>query len=154
LLIAFLFGIVPVFGSYYLQTERLGVIVILPALSVALLIFLIILINEFPDRQADASVNKKTFVVKYGVKKSIITYKSVLTLSYITAVFMLFFDITFRAGLLYLFTLPLGIWAFTSANQSHLEKTSSLLPNKLTILLHITGSVLLAVGFLIYAQRT
>ena len=67
--IAFLFGILPVSGAYYLQTGQFDSIILLPASIVGILIFLVILINEFPDRDADSAVNKRTLVVSFGVPK-------------------------------------------------------------------------------------
>jgi len=65
--IALLFGLLPVYGSYYLQTQTIGQLPLLPACIVGILIFLVILVNEFPDIVADAAVNKRTLVVRFGV---------------------------------------------------------------------------------------
>ena len=58
IMIGFLFGILPVYGSYYLQARSIDWLPLLPALIVAILIFLVILINEFPDLPADRQVGK------------------------------------------------------------------------------------------------
>jgi len=51
--IGFLFGILPVYGAYYIQTGLIDWIPLLPSLFVAILVFLIIFANEFrlPGRQ-------------------------------------------------------------------------------------------------------
>jgi 1,4-dihydroxy-2-naphthoate octaprenyltransferase len=149
ILIAFLFGFFPVCGSYYLQAGWLDVFILLSAAIVGALIFLIILINEFPDHNADAAVNKNTLVVVNGFPKSVRIYKIVLVISYLSAAGLLLIDIAFWAGLLYLMTLPLGIYAFKSAEVERLHRQDDFIPNKVTILLHGLGSVALAAGFLI-----
>ena len=68
--IAFLFGILPVYGSYYLQTGLIDITPLPAACVVGILIFLIIFVNEFPDLPADAAVNKKTLVVRFGIPAS------------------------------------------------------------------------------------
>ncbi|MHC4633440.1 MAG: 1,4-dihydroxy-2-naphthoate octaprenyltransferase, partial [Planctomycetota bacterium] len=67
IVIALLFGLLPVYGSYYLQTKMIDAIPLLPACVVGILIFLVIFVNEFPDLKADAAVDKKTLVVHFGV---------------------------------------------------------------------------------------
>ena len=89
LFIAVLFGLLPVFGSYYLQTKTIEGIVLLPACIVSILIFLVILVNEFPDSIADTSVNKRTLVVSFGVLAGAWIYRTTLIISYILAAAML-----------------------------------------------------------------
>jgi len=96
--IALLFGLLPVFGSYYLQTGKIDILPLLPAAVVGVLIFLIILINEFPDLAADASVNKKTLIVSLGVPASVWIYRIVLISGFIFAAAMLIYRSMFFAG--------------------------------------------------------
>ena len=149
IVIGFLFGILPVFGSYYLQARSVDILPLLPALIVAILIFLVILINEFPDLAADRQVNKRTMIVAFGVPVSIGVYRATLAGSYIIAAVMLARWTTFFGGTFYLLTLPLAIFAMRSANQQDLAKPGLYRANQLTILLHNVGSVALAVGLLL-----
>jgi 1,4-dihydroxy-2-naphthoate octaprenyltransferase len=150
--IAILFGLLPVYGAYYLQTRTLDTIVLLPAAIVALLIFLIILINEFPDLNADNAVNKKTLVVSLGVPASIWIYRIALIATFIIAVAAIFTDrIMFFAGIFYLLALPIAVIAIKFANQKDLTTTQRYNANKTTILLHIVGSLALTAGFLLSA---
>ncbi|MHC4737373.1 MAG: 1,4-dihydroxy-2-naphthoate octaprenyltransferase [Planctomycetota bacterium] len=150
--IAILFGFLPVYGAYYLQTGKLDTIVILPAAIVALLIFLVILINEFPDLNADAAVNKKTLVVSLGVPASIWIYRIALIATFIIAAAAIFTDpIMFFAGIFYLLALPVAVIAIKLANQKDLTTPQRCCANKTTILLHIVGSLTLTAGFLLSA---
>ena len=58
-MIGLLFGLFPVYGAYFLQTKYIDTLPLLPALIISLHIFLVILINEFPDAQADLLLTKK-----------------------------------------------------------------------------------------------
>lgn len=149
-IIAILFGLLPVYGAYYLQTEQIDTLPLLPGAIVGVLIFLVIFVNEFPDRFADAAVRKKTLVVLFGVTPSIWIYRLVLIAGYVLALaVVLFYPVMFFAGLFFLFTLPLAIVAVKAANQSDLNTPGQYRANQLTILLHALGSLALAAGFLI-----
>ena len=151
--IALLFGLLPVFGSYYLQTGKIDIIPLLPAAIVGVLIFLIILINEFPDLAADASVNKKTLIVRLGVPAAVWIYRITLISGFIFAAAMLIYHAMFFAGLLYLFTLPVAVLAAKAANKKDLVKPGMFRANQLTVLMHTAGSLALTIGFIIMGLR-
>jgi len=151
--IALLFGVFPVYASYYLQTETIDTVPLLPAAIVALLIFLVILINEFPDVTADAAVNKKTLVVRFGVTTAIWIYRTALICSFIIAVVMLIHSPLFFAGLFYLVTLPVAVLGLKAANKNDLVRPGRYRASQITVLLHMLGSVALTVGFIISGLR-
>jgi 1,4-dihydroxy-2-naphthoate octaprenyltransferase len=148
-LIGFLFGILPVYGSYYLQAQSVDWLPVLPALIVAILIFLVILINEFPDLPADSQVGKRTLVVALGIPACVLIYRVAMIATYLMAALMLVRNVTFFAGLFYLLTLPFAIFAMRAANPADLVKPGMYRANQLTILLHNVGSVTLAGGLLV-----
>jgi 1,4-dihydroxy-2-naphthoate octaprenyltransferase len=151
--IAFLFGLLPVFGAYYLQTGNIDIIPLFPAGIVAVLIFLIILINEFPDLAADSAVNKTTLIVRFGVPTSVWIYRIALISGFVFAAAMLIYRSMFLAGLLYLLTLPLAVLAVKSANKEDLVKPGLFRANQLTVILHTAGSLVLTIGFIITGLR-
>ncbi len=150
LVIALLFGLLPVYGSYYLQTEAIDAVPLLPAAVVSILIFLVILVNEFPDVAADAAVNKRTLIVRFGVPAGVWIYRIALILSFLVAGVMLTGRLTFFAGLFYLFALPIATLAIKSANKNDLAKPSQYRASQITILLHSVGSLALAAGLLTF----
>ena len=152
IVIALLFGLLPVAGSFYLQTGYLDWLLLFPAAIVSILIFLVILINEFPDRDADAAVKKRTLVVSFGLDKSILIYRIFLIATYLIAVTAMFLNgRMFYAGLLFLLTLPLAVAAMRFTNKKVLSTPQNTTPNRFTIILHLTGSVALTAGFVIFA---
>ncbi len=153
LVIALLFGLFPVYGSYYLQTEVIDAIPLLPALIVGILIFLVILVNEFPDLKADAAVTKRTIVVRLGVPASVWIYRTALVASFLIAAAMMIYRSMFFAGLLYLITLPIAVFAIKSANKDDLAKSGQYRASQATVLLHAVGSLALTLGFIITALR-
>jgi 1,4-dihydroxy-2-naphthoate octaprenyltransferase len=149
IMIGFLFGILPVYGSYYLQAQSIDWLPLLPAVIVAILIFLVILINEFPDLPADSQVGKRTMIVALGIPACVVIYRWSLIATYVAATLMLVRDATFFAGLFYLLTLPFAIFAMRAANPADLVKPGMYRANQLTILLHNVGSLTLAGGLLV-----
>ncbi len=146
--IALLFGLLPVFGSYYLQTQVVDFLPLLPACLVGILIFLVILVNEFPDVAADAAVNKRTLVVCFGVPACVWIYRIAVIASYIlAAAAMLIYRWMFFAGLFYLLTIPIAVVAIKFANQKDLAAPGRYRANKITVLLHSVGTVALTAGF-------
>ena len=153
LAIFLLFGVLPVYASYYLQAKTIDLNPLLSGSLVGILIFLVILINEFPDLEADRRVNKRTLVVRFGVPASVWIYRAALTASFLAAAAMLIRRQTLFPGMLYLSTLPLAIVALKSANKKDLLKPGRLRASQITVLLHNAGSLALAVGFVITGLR-
>lgn len=151
--IAILFGLLPVYASYYLQTQTIDNLPLLPACIVGILIFLVILVNEFPDVAADAAVNKKTLVVLFGVPASIWIYRIVLIASFIIAAVMLIYRLMFFAGLFYFLTLPIAAVALRFVNTKDLTTAGRYRASQVTVLLHSVGCLVLAAGFILSGLR-
>lgn len=150
LVIGLLFGMLPVYGSYYLQTRTIDLVPLVPAVIVAMLIFLVILVNEFPDAPADRAVNKKTLVVVLGYKPAVWIYRIVLLATFcVVALFILIFKTMVFPGLLYFLTLPLALLALKFLNRDVLQKSGRHAVNQLTIILHLAGGIMLSLGFLL-----
>ena len=150
IVIGFLFGLLPVYGCYYLQTGRIDILPLAPAIIVSVLIFLIILINEFPDFEADAAVSKKTLVVLLGPAAAEWIYRIALVGSYVIAIVVMVFQPVMRiAAGLYLLTAPLSFAVIRSLKNETFKADGKLLPNRLTILIHLSGGLLITLGFVI-----
>jgi 1,4-dihydroxy-2-naphthoate octaprenyltransferase len=149
--IAMLFGVLPVYGAYYLQTGRIDLFVLPAACIIGILVFLIILANEFPDAPADAAVNKKTLVVYFGVPASVWIYRVTLGASFVFAGLILFHHKFAVGGILYLLTLPVAIMAMRFVNKKDLAEPNpaQIRASGITVLLHTIGTITLAGGFLI-----
>ncbi len=150
LVIGLLFGILPVYGSYYLQTRTIDLVPLIPAIIVAMLIFLVILVNEFPDAPADRAVNKKTLVVVLGEGPAVWIYRIVLLATFcLTAITILTFKTMALPALFYFLTLPLALLALKFLNRDILQKSGRYSVNQLTIILHSAGGAMLSLGFML-----
>jgi 1,4-dihydroxy-2-naphthoate polyprenyltransferase len=63
-----------VLGADYVQRRHFFPIPISVALNFALLVAALLLINGFPDAEADASVEKRTLVVRWGADRACALY--------------------------------------------------------------------------------
>lgn len=93
------FGPLIVMGSYYLQTQTISLESLLLGLSMGAFICAIVLFNEIPDALTDASVGKKTLIVRFGktagfhliIVNVILTYLMILYCSYACPLLLLSF---------------------------------------------------------------
>lgn len=149
ILIGLNFGVLVIVGSYYVQTEILSWRLVPISLPTSLLITAVVYINEFPDLEADAAVNKKTLVVKMGRAKSVYGYWIIMSLVYLTLVFNVLLGIMPVWCLIVFLTLPLTVKA-VKILMKHFDNTAKLLPaNANTIIVHFTFTILLCVGYLL-----
>lgn len=72
LCVALGFGPIMVLGSYFVVAERLNGEALYASLPVAILIMLVLYVNQIPDRPADAKTGKRTIVVRLP-REAIIT---------------------------------------------------------------------------------
>ena len=68
--VAVAFGVLPVTGAAWLQNGSSGSVVAWLSLPVGLWVAAILLINEIPDRGADAAAGKRTLVVRLGQRRA------------------------------------------------------------------------------------
>ncbi len=150
LAIAFLFGILPVWTSYYIQTDRLDLVPLIPALIAAILIFEVILANEFPDAPTDAAAGKRTIVVRFGIRTAAFIYQGAMVTVLVlaaTAAFscgMVFMPAWLLFGIL---TAPLGFFAMHYLDCDFVQRRSGQFRcNNRTIVLYHFGLLVLSLG--------
>jgi 1,4-dihydroxy-2-naphthoate octaprenyltransferase len=72
--IALCYGWLPVATAYYLLAGRVATAIHWVALPIALTIFNVILLNEFPDYDADLAAGKRNLTVRLGRARAAATY--------------------------------------------------------------------------------
>ncbi len=143
-------GTLPILGAYFVQSGTYTWEVVIAAIPSGILLHNALLLNEFPDVEADEKAGKKTFPIVIGKRKAYLLYSILLIAMYvwIAAWSVARFMPTFT--LLGLLTLPLGVKAMKGAR--HYDEESKLLPALRANLIVVIGTqVLLAVGYIIAA---
>lgn len=74
--IGFCYGWLPVASAYYIQTGSIHPLIYWFAIPIGLSIFNVILLNEFPDYEADLATDKKNLLYRLGRQKAIVLFVS------------------------------------------------------------------------------
>jgi len=143
------FGLLVVIGSYYTQTEKLSWHLIPAALPISLLITAVVYINEFPDFEADSSVDKRTLIVKMGRRKSVYGYWIIMSLVYLILLLNVLTNIMPVWCLIAFITLPITFKSFITLKKYFNNTNKLLSANASTILVHFVFNILLCVGYLV-----
>jgi 1,4-dihydroxy-2-naphthoate octaprenyltransferase len=69
------FGVLPVAGAAWLQTGSISITAVVLSIPVAIWVANILLVNEVPDRNADAQAGKDTLVVRLGKPATATLYR-------------------------------------------------------------------------------
>ncbi|MFW6151898.1 MAG: prenyltransferase, partial [Verrucomicrobiota bacterium] len=145
-IVALDFGILPVAGAYFVQTGRWSVESLILSVPVAVLIAGVLFINEFQDREADAAVGKRTWVVRLGLRRAAKVH-ALLMIGWPTPIF-----VAVLAGALHpatLMSLPALLVSIPAAAvvmrcYKELDKLTAV--NILTIMTHLLATLLLSAG--------
>jgi len=88
--IGFCYGWLPIAVSFYLQTGYISSLVHWLAIPVGLSIFNVILLNEFPDYQADQAADKKNILVRFGHRRASHLYAYAASASWVFFILSLY----------------------------------------------------------------
>jgi 1,4-dihydroxy-2-naphthoate octaprenyltransferase len=105
--IALSFGVLTPLGAWFVQTGALAWYPVLISLPLSLLIMNILLINQFPDSEADAASGKRHWVVRFGADAAAKVYVAAVLLATLLLVSWVMLDVLPPMALLS--ALPLGI---------------------------------------------
>jgi 1,4-dihydroxy-2-naphthoate octaprenyltransferase len=100
--IGFCYGWLPVASAYYIQTGTIHPVIHWIAIPIALTIFNVILLNEFPDYEADKATGKKNLLYRVGKKNGNFIYIVFSLLSSAAVLVSPFFGIAFKIVYFYL----------------------------------------------------
>lgn len=82
--IGFCFGWLPVASAYYIQTGTIHPLIHWFGIPIGLSIFNVILLNEFPDYEADMAADKKNLLCRLGRQKAMVLFVSFSLLTALT----------------------------------------------------------------------
>ncbi len=142
-------GTFVVLGTYFAQASTLTSTVIWLSIPPGILTALLLLLNEFPDAEADLVGGRKHLVIVLGRKRAALLYTITLALSYLILVFGVVVGRFPLTVLLALLTLPLAVKAVSGAlkHGADLEKLVPALGANVGVVLGT--DLLIAVAFFI-----
>ncbi|MEK6645667.1 MAG: 1,4-dihydroxy-2-naphthoate octaprenyltransferase [Candidatus Firestonebacteria bacterium] len=150
LIVGLNFGTLMCLGAYYVQTQTISIVPVIASLPVALLIALVLYINEFPDYNADKSVGKNHLVIRFGKEKAVTGYIIAMVMVYVIIIAGVLSGAIPILGLSALLTLTLAIKAMKTLKENFAGPSLKLLPaNALTVQLHLLIGLLLSISYFI-----
>ncbi len=147
-------GVLPVLGCYFVQTTTYTFPAVVASIPSGILVHNLLLLNEFPDTEADKKANRKTLPITMGRTKASIVYSVLTMVVYLWIIGMAIGMAVMKRELFQLFllmpllTIPFAIKAIRGALKY--QDMSKLMPamgnNVLVVLL---TQLLLGIGYIL-----
>ena len=137
------FGLVGVFGGYYLFNQELEIIFLLPAISCGLLSVGVLNVNNIRDISSDRKAGKRSIPVMIGKEKAIIYHGFLIGGSFISAIFFVSILMPSFFGYTFLALIPVFFYHFKAVQ----VKENSSLDAELKKLAFATLFFVLLLGF-------
>jgi 1,4-dihydroxy-2-naphthoate octaprenyltransferase len=141
-------GTLPVLGAYFIQTTAYTFPAVIAAIPSGILVHNLLLLNEFPDVEADRNAGRRTMPILIGKTRAWMVYSALTVLVYLWIIGWVAAGKMPLFALIALLTLPLAIKAIIGG-QKH-EDMSQLVPamanNVMVVLL---TQFLLGIGYIL-----
>ena len=142
-------GTLAVLGAYFVQVGGYNWEVLAVALPPGFLTANLLLLNEFPDLEADRKVGRRNLVMALGTKKASRLYAALVTATYLCIILGVAFRLMPLPALVGLLTLPVAFKAVQGAWQHH-DDIPKLVPALGANVITILGTdLLLTVGYVL-----
>jgi 1,4-dihydroxy-2-naphthoate polyprenyltransferase len=144
------FGPIMLLGAYFVQAERFAFEAVYLSLPVAILIALVLYVNEIPDRAGDAAAGKRTLPVRWSKDAVIRAYDASVAVTYALIAVGAVAGILPGPALIALATIPLAV-RVSRALRADYDQPYALMFSAMerNIKLHLFTGVLLFAGYLI-----
>ncbi|MGH2692459.1 MAG: prenyltransferase, partial [Actinomycetota bacterium] len=144
------FGPIMVLGSYFVQAQRLSFEAAYVSIPVAILIALVLYVNEIPDRAGDAAAGKRTLPVRLSKEAVIGCYVGAVAVTYGLIAIGAVAGILPRPTIVALLTIPIAI-RITRALRRDYDDPYALMFSAMgvNVQLHLFTGLLLFAGYLI-----
>jgi len=141
-------GSLPILGAYFVQTGEYTLPAVIASIPSGILVHNLLLINEFPDVEADVTAKRRTLPIVIGKKKASIVYSVLTVMLYLWIIGGVIFGYMPPFSLLGLLTIPWAVKAIRGSLQH--EDMNKLVPalanNVLVVLL---TQVFMGIGYII-----
>lgn len=143
------FGILMIMGTHFALTGTYSWTSFVASLAPTFLVSNLLLLNQFPDVEADQSIGRKHFPLILGRKASSALYGLFLVLAYLSVIVGVFLGLLPIFSLVAILTVILA-WSAYKGARENAENVPALLPSMgMNVIINLTTPVLLAVGLFI-----
>ena len=143
------FGPLMVMGTHFVLTGEYSWTAFIASLVPFFLVSNLLLLNQFPDADADRSVGRKHLPITIGRKKSSYVYGVFLLLTYLSIGAGVFFNWLPGKALIGLASAVIAVPAFIGAYRYHADMEKLLPYMGMNVVINLLTPVLVAVGLLI-----
>jgi 1,4-dihydroxy-2-naphthoate octaprenyltransferase len=143
------FGLLMVMGTDFVLTGGYSWTAFIASLVPFFLVSDLLLLNQFPDVEADRSVGRKNFPIVVGRKTSSLIYGGFLFLAYLSIILGVYLGHLPVVSLLGLATVVIAVPAFVGAFR-YAEDTKRLIPYMgLNVIINVLTPLLVAIGLFV-----
>jgi 1,4-dihydroxy-2-naphthoate octaprenyltransferase len=143
------FGPIMLLGSYYVQAQRFSAEALWLSLPVAILIALVLYVNEIPDREGDAIAGKRTLPVRWSKSAVIRAYAAATAVAYALIVLGAALRLLPWPTLIALATIPLAVKVTRGIRDSYDDPYALMPTMAANIKLHLYTGLLLLAGYVV-----
>lgn len=141
-------GALPVLGAYFVQTAAYTLPAVIACIPSGILVHNLLLLNEFPDAEADKNAGRKTLPIVMGKAKAGIVYSALTVVVYLWIIGGVVSGLMPVFSLIALLTLPLALKAIGGVRKH--EEMSRLVPAMANnVLVVLVTQLLLGIGYLL-----
>jgi len=141
-------GTLPVLGAYFVQTAAYTVPAIVASIPSGILVHNLLLLNEFPDVEADRKAGRKTLPITMGGKGASIVYSALTVVVYLWIIGGVVAGVMPAFSLIALLTLPLAVKAIRGAlNYQEINRLMPAMGNNVMVVL--LTQLLLGIGYIL-----
>lgn len=145
-------GVFMVMGTHFALTGSYSWAAFVASLCPAFLVSDLLLLNQFPDVDADRAVGRKNYPITHGRPAAATLYGVIAGLSYLSVLYGVRLHILPSLSVLALLSAPLAFAAWHRA-RSHADDIPALMPAlRLNVLVNLLTPVLLALGLALAAH--
>ncbi|MBM3700194.1 MAG: prenyltransferase [Actinobacteria bacterium] len=143
-------GMLPVVGSYFVQTGTYSLKLFIAAVPSLILVHNLLLLNEFPDIEADRSGGRRTLPITMGIKNAGIVYSVLAAAVYAWIIANAAIGIAPVWTLISLATIPFSVMAVIGLFR--IKKPGSIInAMKNNVIVVLITQLMLAIGYLLAA---
>jgi 1,4-dihydroxy-2-naphthoate octaprenyltransferase len=141
-------GALPILGAYFVQTGEYTLPAVVAAIPSGILVHNLLLLNEFPDAEADKTAGRKTLPITIGGRSASIVYSTLTIILYLWIIAWVAAGLMPVFCLIALATLPFAVRAIRGAlsYQDESKLMPAMASNVLVVLL---TQLLLGIGYIL-----
>lgn len=141
-------GTLPILGAYFVQTGAYSWQAVVASIPSGILVHNLLLLNEFPDTEADGKARRKTLPITMGGDKASLVYSALTLALYLWLIGWVIAGVLPAFSLLGLLTLPFAIKAIRGSR--HHTDMSQLVPAMASnVLVMLLTQLLMGVGYIL-----